>query len=288
MTVNLLFVSAVLCFIGNVSCFGITSSSSLSYPVLAKPSTNGRCNLNMRWGLKGKGSANQPMGDAADGKALRDTVPFELRGFSLPLVVFSVGTILTFGSFIGYFLNQDGGGDAALSSLGFVYGIPVFLIGLSLWYAEIPPVRVIADEKGLQIYELLKTDTMDKIKRDVTRHRYGDDAHLDSTLESLGLKLPQKKFPKMQEIILEETPEGELSYTMTFQSAETPYKVWSEPDRVKRYTTFFGPGVVADVVKVDADKRLVGIKLVTTSKGLPVESVSASSDITATDGATFQ
>ena len=31
------------------------------------------------------------MGEVPDGKTLRDTVPFELRGFSLPLVVFSVG-----------------------------------------------------------------------------------------------------------------------------------------------------------------------------------------------------
>jgi hypothetical protein len=52
-----------------------------------------------------------------------------------------VGTILTASSFAGFFLN-DGGSDGAVSSLGFVYGIPVFLIGLSLWYAEIKPVQV--------------------------------------------------------------------------------------------------------------------------------------------------
>lgn len=97
-------------------------------------------------------------------------MPFEIRGFSLPLVVFSIGVVLTGSSFAGFFLN-DGGGDGAISSLGFVYGkwhiplskstiinrfqslcagcsfppgIPIFLIGLSLWYAEIPPVLVSA------------------------------------------------------------------------------------------------------------------------------------------------
>ena len=194
--------------------------------------------LNMRWGLKGP-QANQPGGKLEDGKLLRDTVPFELRGISLPLVVFSVGIILTASSFAGFFLT-DGSGDGAISSLGFVYGIPVFLIGLSLWYAEIKPVEVVSSESGDRIYEALATETMRKIKQDVTRHRYGDDAHLDSTLEALGLKLPQKKFPKMQSIIQEETPTGELAFTMTFQSAETPYKVWSDPERYeeKSYLTF--------------------------------------------------
>ena len=48
-------------------------------------------------------------------------MPFEIRGFSLPLVVFSIGVVLTGSSFAGFFLN-DGGGDGAISSLGFVYG----------------------------------------------------------------------------------------------------------------------------------------------------------------------
>jgi len=103
-----------------------------------------RCNLSMRWGLKAGGSANKPTGNLPDGVALRDTVPFELRGFSLPLVVFSVGVVLTLSSFAGFFLD-DGGSGGAVSSLGFVYGIPVFLIGLSLWYAEIPPAELITD-----------------------------------------------------------------------------------------------------------------------------------------------
>merc|ERR1712146_80881 len=161
--------------------------------------------------------------------------------------------------------NQDGGSEGGLSSLGFVYGIPVFLIGLSLFYAEIKPVIVVADDKAQTLYEMKKTDTMDKITKDVTRHRYGDDAHLDSTLEALGLKLPQKKFPKMQTIELSESPTGELVYSMTFQSAETPYKVWADPERIKRYNTFFGPGIEASVHKVDAEKRIVALTLTTTS-----------------------
>jgi len=221
----------------------------------------------MRWGLKGDGSANKPMGNMPDGVLLRDTVPFELRGFSLPAVVFSVGVLLTASSFVGFFAN-GGADDGAVSSLGFVYGIPVFLIGLSLFYAEIKPVEVISSSKGDRAWSAKKTDTLEKILKDVTRHRYGDDAHLDTTLESLGLKLPQKKFPKMLSITLDESPKGELEYTMTFQSLETPYKVWADPERVARYSKFFGPNIFAEVLKIDAEKRIVAIKLTTTTDGV--------------------
>merc|ERR1711871_124334 len=229
-------------------------------------------------GLKPKGDIPQP--NVEEGVSLRDTVPFELRGFSLPLVVFSVGLLLTASSFAGFFFN-DGDGDGALSSLGFVYGIPVFLIGLSLWYAEIPPVVVESDAEGDAAYEELATDTMMKIKQDVTRHRYGDDAHLDSTLESLGLKLPQRKFPRFQTIRQSLTPEGELSFAMIFESLETPYKVWNDADRLQRYNTFFGPGVKCYVNKENAEKRLVSLTMVTTTKSDPEASNTVSTAGTA-------
>lgn len=256
--------SSVVAVMVLLSVFTACNSFRMQKISANKLTRQSKINLNMRWGLEGP-SANKPMGTLPDGKYLRDTVPFELRGFSLPLIVFSVGVLLTLGSFAGYFINQDGGDDNAISSLGFVYGIPVFLIGLSLWYAEIPPVKVISDAKGDAAWDKLKTDTMEKIELDVTRHRYGDDAHLDSTLEALGLKLPQKKFPRMQTIIHEDI-DGELGFTMTFQSLETPFKVWSDPDRVKRFDKFFGPGVRSEVLKIDADKRIVGLRLITTSQ----------------------
>jgi hypothetical protein len=52
---------------------------------------------------------------------------------------------------------------------------------------------------------------------------------------------------------------------MVWQSLDTPYKMWAEERRVKKYETFFGPGVTAEVVKIDAEQRLVGIRLTTTS-----------------------
>ena len=61
-----------------------------------------------------------------------------IRGFSLSKACLGVGLTLTTVSFGEYFF-QDGG--AGLSSLGFIYGIPITLIGCSLQYAELEPVR---------------------------------------------------------------------------------------------------------------------------------------------------
>ena len=90
----------------------------------------------------------------------------------------------------------------------------------------------------------------------------------------------------MQTIKQEATADGQLVFTMIFESLETPYKVpgthtctpsfavpvcpsprflcrpglslagvctsqvWSDPERVERYTRFFGPNVRAEVIKV--------------------------------------
>jgi hypothetical protein len=65
----------------------------------------------------------------------------------------------------------DGGDGLNVSGLGFVYGIPVFLIGASLKYAEIEPVPIYSGANVNSIFEDKATETIKKIKQDVTRHR---------------------------------------------------------------------------------------------------------------------
>lgn len=187
--------------------------------------------------------------------------PFEIRGFSLGNFVIFSGIAITLLSFAEY-LSDAGSEGLNVSGLGFVYGIPVFLAGSALKYAEIDPVPCKSTPAGERIFESKATEIIAKIKQDVTRHRYGDEAHMDTTVKKLGLVIPGKDYPQLIEL-REDEEDGELAFTMVWQSLDTPYKMWADERRVKKYSTFFGPGVTADIVKIDAEQRLVGIKLKT-------------------------
>lgn len=188
--------------------------------------------------------------------------PFEIRGFSLGNLVIGGGVLITVLSFAEY-LGTAGGDGLNISGLGFVYGIPIFLAGAALKYAEIEPVPCKSTPATEAIFESKATEIIKKIKQDVTRHRYGDEAHLDTTVKKLGLVVPGKDYPQLMELQEDVTEDGELAFTMVWQSFDTPYKMWADEKRRKKYETFFGPGVGAEVVKVNAEQRMVGIRLTT-------------------------
>jgi hypothetical protein len=167
------------------------------------------------------------------------------------------------------YLSDSGSEGLNVSGLGFVYGIPVFLAGAALKYAEIEPVPCLSTPAAEKIFDAKATETLQKIKQDVTRHRYGDEAHLDTTVKKLGLVVPGKAYPQLREL-REEEIDGELAFTMVWQSLDTPFKMWADERRVKKYETFFGPNVNAEVVKIDSEQRLVGIRLTTgEAKAIP-------------------
>jgi len=188
--------------------------------------------------------------------------PFEIRGFSLGNLVIGAGVLITVLSFTEY-LSDSGSEGLNVSGLGFVYGIPVFLAGAALKYAEIEPVPCYSNAAADAIFDSKATEIIAKVKQDVTRHRYGDEAHLDTTVRKLGLVVPGKAYPQLRELRQDKDENGELTFTMVWQSLDTPYKMWAEEKRRKKYETFFGPDVGAEVVKIDAEQRLVGIKLTT-------------------------
>lgn len=192
--------------------------------------------------------------------------PFEIRGFSLGNLVIGAGLLTTVASFAEY-LGSDSGETLGVSGLGFIYGIPIFLAGAALKYAEIEPVPLYGTKAGEAMFEKKATETIKKIKQDVTRHRYGDEAHLDTTVKKLGLVVPGKAYPQLREL-RQEVIDGELAFTMVWQSMDTPYKMWADERRVKKYDAFFGPGVTAEVLKIDAEQRLVGIRLTTGARKL--------------------
>lgn len=196
--------------------------------------------------------------------------PFEIRGFSLGNLVIFAGIAITVLSFTEY-LGDSGGEGLNVSGLGFVYGIPVFLAGAALKYAEIEPVPCYSNSQADAIFDSKATEIIKKVKQDVTRHRYGDEAHLDTTVKKLGLVVPGKAYPQLKELRQDVNEDGELEFSIVWQSLDTPYKMWADEKRVKKYTTFFGPDVYADCVKVDADQRLVAIRLTTGERKVVAE-----------------
>jgi len=188
--------------------------------------------------------------------------PFEIRGFSLGNLIVLAGAFVTIFSFADY-LGSNTGAGIQVSGLGFVYGIPIFVAGAALKYAEIEPVPCFSTNAADAIFDSKATEIIKKVKQDVTRHRYGDEAHLDTAVKQLGLVVPGKSYPQMRELRQEVTEDGELSFTMVWQSLDTPYKMWADEKRRKKYEAFFGPDVGAEVVKINAEERIVGIKLTT-------------------------
>lgn len=196
--------------------------------------------------------------------------PFEIRGFSLANLFLTAGGVVTLASFSSYF---NSAGTASATSLGFVYGVPILLVGCALKYAELQPIPVTSDDGAREARLQYATDTQKQIYKDITRHRYGDEAHLSSAMSSLGL-IPRGEPCPILERATERAGDddgGEAFYELelVFCSVATPYKTWVE--RMDRYDRFFGPNVTVSVKKVDAAKRLVGLVIRSQTKSGPAE-----------------
>lgn len=68
--------------------------------VLARPPSTWRQALTILSAFNDQ-SSSSPSPSSAASKPLRESVPFEIRGISLPLVVFTLGMLLTGSSFVG-------------------------------------------------------------------------------------------------------------------------------------------------------------------------------------------
>lgn len=186
--------------------------------------------------------------------------PFEIRGFSLANAFLLAGAAVTVSSFSSYISSA---GTASATSLGFVYGVPILLVGCALKYAELKPIAVESDDAAREARLNVATDTQRQIYKDITRHRYGDEAHLSSAMSSLGLIPPGEPCPILERGS-ERAIDGEYELKLVFYSVATPFRSWEE--RIERFERFFGPKVAVSVEKVDAEKRLVGLTIRSATK----------------------
>lgn len=160
-----------------------------------------------------------------------------LRQTPLGMLGLTIGGLLTVVGFVAYFLD-----NATLNLVGFFYGIPLLLGGLALKAAELEPVPYMQPTSSsvLALREQQATATQNQIRKDVTRYRYGQRAHLDSSLQALGLSPTDEERPTL--IGLQETETaGAYTLVLRFDSPLFPLEVWQQ--KQDKLTSFFGPGI---------------------------------------------
>ncbi|MBW4497965.1 MAG: DUF2854 domain-containing protein [Oscillatoria princeps RMCB-10] len=182
-----------------------------------------------------------------------------LPQISLGTLGLGVGSVLTAVGFAAYFAD-----NATLNLAGFFYGIPLLLGGLALKAAELVPVPFSEPTAAdvLALRDKVATGTQNQIRKDVTRYRYGQKAHLDEALARLGLSPTDEERPVLQGL-REAEMAGTYALIMEFDSPLIALTTWQQ--KQEKMEKFFGPGVRVEVTQ-PAEKR-IDVALIATPKG---------------------
>lgn len=164
-----------------------------------------------------------------------------LRQISLAIVGLVIGSILTIGGFWAYFT-----GNPTLNLAGFFYGIPLLLGGLALKASELTPVPFTQPTSAevVALRSQQATPTQTQVCKDVTRYRYGQEAHLDDALKRLGLAPTDEERPILKGL-REIAIDGAYTLVLEFYSPLFPLETWQE--KQDKIAAFFGPGLKAQV-----------------------------------------
>ena len=171
-----------------------------------------------------------------------------LRQTSLGSLGLWVGGILTIMGFVAYATANP-----TLNLVGFFYGIPILLGGLALKASELKPVPLSqpTPPSVLKLREEQATTTQNQIRKDVMRYRYGQKAHLDSSLESLGISPTDEERPVLTSL-RETEVEGAYTLVLEFNSPLISFERWQE--KREKIEKFFGPGIRVDLTKPEGDR----------------------------------
>ncbi|AFZ53703.1 DUF2854 domain-containing protein [Cyanobacterium aponinum UTEX 3222] len=180
-----------------------------------------------------------------------------LRKIPLALVGLTVGSILTVIGFVAY-----GTGNSTLNLAGFFYGIPLLLGGLALKAAELKPIPFLKETtpEVLALRKEKATATQNQLRLDVTRYRYGQEAHLDEALQRLGLSPTDDERPILTKI-QEDKIDNHYALILYFDSPLIKLETWQE--KQEKITKFFGPGIEAKISL--AGENEIELALITSS-----------------------
>lgn len=178
-----------------------------------------------------------------------------LRKISLGTIGLTIGGILIVVGFAAY-----GADNATLNLVGFFYGFPLFLGGLALKANEIKPIPFSEETTPsiLLLREQQATVTQNKIRKDITRYCYGQEAHLDEALSYLGLSPTDEDRPVVTG--LRETEiDGAYALILEFDSPFISLDVWQE--KQEKMTKYFGPGI--DIKITEVGEEMIELTIMT-------------------------
>jgi Protein of unknown function (DUF2854) len=159
----------------------------------------------------------------------------------------SIGGLLTLVGFGAYAVD-----NSTLNLVGFFYGVPLLLGGLALKSSELKPVVFIEPEADmLKLRKAQETPTQKQIRQDVTRFRYGEEAHLDLALEKLGMSPTDEERPILKGL-REESIDGNYAIVLEFYTPLISLAIWEE--KHEKITRFFGPGVRTTITAVGEEE----------------------------------
>ncbi len=157
----------------------------------------------------------------------------------------SPGNLITLGgaslSLIGltaYFTDATN-----LSVPTFFYGVPIFLIGISLKTTEVPPALRVVSATKFASERNKGPEELAKLVKDVTRWRYGQSCQLESSLRVL--KLWDIDNPPQLIEIEELVENGNYGIRMRFKMAGVPLERWN--NQKERLGRFFAKGLCAEL-----------------------------------------
>jgi hypothetical protein len=160
------------------------------------------------------------------------------------LSIASPGSLVTIAgaslSVIGWIGYATGNPNLSLPTI--FYGIPILLGGLALKSSELPPAQLVPPSaEATALRDAPASQTLRKLVKDVTRWRYGQKAHLESSLEAL--KLWDEDAPPQLESVTELAVEGRYGLAMRFRAEGVPFERWQE--KRERLGRFFDKGLEA-------------------------------------------
>jgi hypothetical protein len=176
----------------------------------------------------------------------------------LSLVLINLGGLLALIGFFAYAIK-----DPTFNLIGFFYGIPLLLGGMALKSAELEPVPFteLTPANLVKLREQQATPTLNQLRKDVTRYRYGQEAHLDLALEKLGLAPSDDDRPILKGI-REAEIDGAYALILEFYSPFFKIDVWQE--KSEKIAKFFGPGI-RTIIEPNDEKEEINISLIVDS-----------------------